>query len=145
MTDEEILERLVALNAERAAEEQQGLIRWLRPEFQNRASGQKTQANLDFAEPDETDDEVPAKSKGKKKAATTAAAAPAIKIPWPKTLPEQIQGVRQQLLAASRPLAPPDIAQRYSRANTERIHEVLTSLVIIGSPRQLESGQYVAS
>ena len=31
LTDEEILARLVALNAERAAEEAQGLIRWLRP------------------------------------------------------------------------------------------------------------------
>ena len=34
LTDEEILERLVALNAERAAEEAQGLVRWLRPEYQ---------------------------------------------------------------------------------------------------------------
>ena len=144
LTDEEILERLVALNAERAAEEQQGLIRWLRPEFQNPASGQKTQATLEFAEPDESDDEVPAKSKGKKKAATPAAAA-AKKIPWPKTLPEQIQGVRHQLLSASKPLTPPEIAQRYSRANTERIGEVLMSLVIIGSARQLDGGQYVAS
>ncbi len=30
-----ILERLVALNAERAEEERNGLVRWLRPEFQN--------------------------------------------------------------------------------------------------------------
>jgi hypothetical protein len=36
--DEIILERLVALNAERAEEERNGLIRWLRPEYQ--ASGQ---------------------------------------------------------------------------------------------------------
>ena len=34
LTDEEILARLVALNAERAAEEAQGLVRWLRPEYQ---------------------------------------------------------------------------------------------------------------
>ena len=34
LTDEEILARLVALNAERAAEEAQGHIRWLRPEYQ---------------------------------------------------------------------------------------------------------------
>ena len=32
--DEMILERLVALNAERAEEERNGLIRWLRPEYQ---------------------------------------------------------------------------------------------------------------
>src|SRR6185312_47227 len=33
--DEAILERLVALNAERAAEEARGLVRWLRPAFQH--------------------------------------------------------------------------------------------------------------
>lgn len=33
LSDEEILERLVALNHERAEEEKRGLIRWLRPEF----------------------------------------------------------------------------------------------------------------
>lgn len=34
-TDEQLLERLVALNEKRAAEEAQGHIRWLRPAFQN--------------------------------------------------------------------------------------------------------------
>jgi hypothetical protein len=34
LTDEEILERLVALNHERAAEEKRGHVRWLRPEYQ---------------------------------------------------------------------------------------------------------------
>ncbi|MHB8764596.1 MAG: class I SAM-dependent DNA methyltransferase, partial [Deferrisomatales bacterium] len=34
LSDEQILERLVALNAERAAEEKRGLVRWLRPEYQ---------------------------------------------------------------------------------------------------------------
>lgn len=33
--EEELLTRLVALNLERAAEESRGLVRWLRPEFQN--------------------------------------------------------------------------------------------------------------
>jgi hypothetical protein len=34
LTDEEILERLVALNHERAAEEKRGHVRWLRPDYQ---------------------------------------------------------------------------------------------------------------
>src|SRR3546814_6309072 len=34
LADEEILERLVALNHARAAEERAGRVRWLRPEFQ---------------------------------------------------------------------------------------------------------------
>ena len=32
--EEELLARLVALNAERAEEERRGLVRWLRPEYQ---------------------------------------------------------------------------------------------------------------
>jgi hypothetical protein len=35
LSDDAILERLVALNAQRATEEANGLIRWLHPEFQN--------------------------------------------------------------------------------------------------------------
>ena len=38
LSDEEILEHLVALNRERATEEEQGLIRWLRPEYQKPVS-----------------------------------------------------------------------------------------------------------
>jgi hypothetical protein len=52
LSDEAILERLVALNAERAAEEARGLVRWLRPEFQNPQgpSTAPTQANLSIVE-----------------------------------------------------------------------------------------------
>jgi hypothetical protein len=44
--DETILERLVALNAERAAEERNGHIRWLRPEYQAPTQIQSTQIAL---------------------------------------------------------------------------------------------------
>ena len=39
LSDEEILARLVKLNAERAAEEKRGLIRWLRPDYQRPRAG----------------------------------------------------------------------------------------------------------
>jgi hypothetical protein len=39
LADEEILSRLVALNAERAAEERRGLVRWLRPDYQRARAG----------------------------------------------------------------------------------------------------------
>jgi hypothetical protein len=48
LADEEILTRLVRLNAERAAEERTGRVRWLRPEFQRPAGA--TQAALDTGE-----------------------------------------------------------------------------------------------
>src|SRR5690606_23160073 len=43
LSDEEILSRLVALNAERAAEEAAGHVRWLRPDYQNPAGRSETQ------------------------------------------------------------------------------------------------------
>jgi type II restriction/modification system DNA methylase subunit YeeA len=46
LTDAEILERLVALNAERAKEEASRLVRWLRPEYQNPGGAQGRQAAL---------------------------------------------------------------------------------------------------
>lgn len=39
LSDEEIVARLVALNAERAREEKRGLIRWLRPDYQRQRAG----------------------------------------------------------------------------------------------------------
>ncbi len=35
LTDDDLLQRLIDLNRERAEEEKRGLIRWLRPEYQN--------------------------------------------------------------------------------------------------------------
>ena len=43
---DEILRRLVALNAERADEERRGIVRWLRPEFQNPGGAATTQQTL---------------------------------------------------------------------------------------------------
>jgi len=42
LSDEEIVARLVALNAERAAEEKRGIVRWLRPEYQQKKAGVAT-------------------------------------------------------------------------------------------------------
>jgi len=67
-TDEEILDRLVALNAARAAEEKAGTIRWLRPDYQipkfgteaeqarlkaERAAAKAAQLDLDGEDDDE--------------------------------------------------------------------------------------------
>ena len=46
--EEMILERLVKLNADRAEEEENGLIRWLRPEYQAPETIQTTQTTLDI-------------------------------------------------------------------------------------------------
>ena len=79
------LERLVALNSKRAAEEAAGKVRWLRPEFQARASA--AQAGLDVVVGAEDD------------------AAPVAKRLWPVGLPEQIKAVADVLASSPQPLA----------------------------------------
>ena len=84
--DEAILERLVALNVERAAEEARGLVRWLRPEFQHpSAQTVPSQAEL----PDARDDEIVVAGK-------IATAKP---LPWPKDAVAQVRAVADALSA----------------------------------------------
>jgi hypothetical protein len=90
---ETLLERLVALNAKRAAEEAAGTVRWLRPEFQARSAG--AQAGLDVAPEDDDTAATPA----------AAPAAPVVKRPWPAGLPEQIKAVAELLATSPTPLA----------------------------------------
>lgn len=80
LSDDEILRRLVALNAERAEEERRGIVRWLRPEFQNPGGSAPTQHTL----------ALPA-------VRPAAEAKAARKLPWPKTLAEQARAVRAAL------------------------------------------------
>ena len=100
--DARLLERLVALNAARAAEEKTGVIRWLRPGFQHpllsksersaqdgRAlQPQNVQETLDIDEPQATP------------ASTIKAGQPA----WPALLPEQVRAVVQLLAVSAAPL-----------------------------------------
>jgi hypothetical protein len=130
LTDEEILERLVALNAKRAAEEQRGLIRWLRPDFQN-PSGEQAIGTDD-------EDQPAAKAKGKKKAATK-------KLPLPKKLAEQVVAIRQQLATSPKPLTAADMARLFSRAKADRTEELLQSLTVLGSAREVDEGKYVSA
>lgn len=139
LTDEHILERLVSLNAERATEERQGLIRWLRPEFQNSAAAK--QQTLVLPELDEEESETTTTQRAIK----TIKRASAAKIPWPKALPGQIQEVRQLLLAAAQPVSAAELARLFMRGSADRIEEVLQSLVITGNARQLRGGRYVSA
>src|SRR5690606_10840931 len=55
LTDEQILERVVALNKQRAAEEERGIIRYLRPEYQNPDAGAQTALEIETEVPVATD------------------------------------------------------------------------------------------
>ena len=156
LSDEEILERLVALNHERAEEEKRGLIRWLRPEFQNPAGGKPSVQNelaledeSDDDEPDEssssTSKKKPAAKKGKGKSTDAAAkkSTKETKSAWPKKLPEQIAAVRQALQSHKGPAAPYTIASRFKTVKPPAIEELLDTLVAVGQARQTKDGRYV--
>jgi hypothetical protein len=126
LTDEEILERLVALNTERVAEERRGIIRWLRPEYQKRE--EMTQTGVDF------DDQTAVAAIDSKKKKSN----------WPPTLPEQARAVQAALVKLAAPATPEDVAQCFMRARIDRVNELLDTLVSLGQSFQLDDGRFVA-
>ena len=135
--EEELLVRLVALNAERAAEEARGTVRWLRPEFQDparrgaAAEPVSTQQALDLVA-----DDVPLSPK-KKPAKSAKPAAAASKRPWPNTLPEQMRGVAGVLTANARPIAIEVIESTFTGRGPwkRRIPQILDALAALGRAR----------
>lgn len=129
--DEAILERLVALNQERTAEEKRGHIRWLRPEFQ-KPSGQGPATQTELDTDGETDDE------------EGTAATPANR-PWPKSLPEQIRAVAEVVITDGRWLSADEIAGSFKGRGRwkERLPQILETLVAIGRLQE-KAGRFVA-
>lgn len=127
LTDAEILERLVALNAERAAEEARGVIHWLRPEYQAKGQQEMTLPA-----------KLPAKLGKQKK---IKAAKPKGKTAWPKSLPERVQAVETALHAAA-PIAPADLAKQFARAKPADVLEILKTLETLGRARRAGDGKF---
>ena len=131
LTDEDILERLVALNRTRAEEERQGKIRWLRPDFQ--APKEKTAAKARQIEAD-----LPAAPKEKK---------PASKPVFPASDgAQQIRDIRAILSGADRPLSAADVTARFRKAKDveRRVASVLDVFVDIGQARVSDGRYYLA-
>jgi hypothetical protein len=108
----------VALNAERADEERRGIIRWLRPEFQNPA-GAKTEQQTTMAGIEVEEKEAEAKPKAA--------------IPWPNDLPSQIAAVRD--LISSDPAETWTLdrtAKSFKGAKRTQVQSVLDSLAALG-------------
>ena len=121
--EETILCRLVALNAERAAEERRGLVRWLRPDFQNPGGTGAVQGEAEIL------------------ASPPDAAGP--KPDWPKTLPEQFQSLRSALATRPGPVGAADLAKGFARAPRAKVAELLETLASLGHARRLDDGRYL--
>ena len=131
LSDEEILERLVALNAERAREEAAGLVRWLRPDYQiprfaRGAAAAKT-GELDLGE----------------KVVAIDRALP----DFPKDRHEDSLAVEHALLLAGRPMDAAELARGFKRGGKRiepRVAQALTTLVRYGRITMTGDGRYLA-
>ncbi|CAB1369803.1 class I SAM-dependent DNA methyltransferase [Denitratisoma oestradiolicum] len=123
-----LLERLVALNAQRAAEEAAGTVRWLRPEFQH-PTAVPVQETLPTASVP------PAPVAGKN-------AAPYARAPWPADLPGQVAAVADLLASSPGPLSLEDIATRFTGRGKwkARLPQILDTLAALGRARVVEGG-----
>jgi hypothetical protein len=129
--DEAILERLVALNAERAAEEARGLVRWLRPEFQHpETEAAPAQAEIETGAEAITD------------LAATGAAKPQA---WPSDAIAQVRAVADALTASAAPLSVDDITARFKARGPwkKRVPALLDMLVALGRAHE-DDGRYRA-
>ncbi len=102
--NEIILERLVALNAARAAEERNGLIRWLRPEYQAPEQAKPTQTTLEGMGIEEE----------------TAIIAPVEQQKWPTQPKTQLAAIRDLLRTSSGKWAVLQIASQFTGRNTQK-------------------------
>jgi hypothetical protein len=124
LSDTQILERLFALNAERAVEEEQGLIRWLRPEFQ-KPKGAVPLKQVELA------------VKSGRKVKAVAAQKPA----WPKTLPERIAFVRDLLHRSTTSTTSQALASAFRRAPVKDVELALQSLAALGLALAFDAGK----
>ncbi|MVX46304.1 hypothetical protein GQF56_14995 [Rhodobacter sphaeroides] len=122
LTDDQILHRLVALNHARAAEEDAGLIRCLRPDYQNPTGAGSTaqSGKLDLGD---------------------TAAPTATKPDWPKTLPEQASAVRDTLAALGQ-ATPEELARTFKRTRAASVQPLLDSMTALGLATKTATGAY---
>ena len=132
---ETLLERLVALNARRAAEEAAGTVRWLRPEFQQRASAAQGHMDVDTGQADSADE---AATPG-----AAAAPAPVARRPWPNGLAEQIKAVAEVLSSSPRALSLADLEARFAARGRwrERLPTILDTLEALGRARSAQADE----
>jgi len=128
LPDEDILTRLVELNAERAEEEKQGTFRWLRPEYQTMGSVERRkQSALDIDVSRQ-----PSKSAAKSR---VRPGLPAEKSEWPSNPVEQFRAVRNAIasIRSSNGAVTPDrIAEHFTRSPKKRITDVFRVLEDMG-------------
>jgi hypothetical protein len=128
LADEEVLERLVRLNRERAAEEEDGRVRWLRPDLQKGQAGQAGDAAP-----------LPVQASLLPAAAHSPRGRRAVRLRWPPGFPERVSRVRHVLASEPGPWTLEGVATAFHRARRDQVESVLDSLVAVGVAFRFET------
>jgi hypothetical protein len=125
LDDEQILERVVALNAERAREESDGLVRWLRPDARPNGAtppDQDGEAQSDIFTPSPREvgvDHGP--------------------LAWPTGMQERLGAVQACVFSQSKSWTLEEVRADFKGAPADQVEEVLRSLAFLGNLVQLET------
>lgn len=131
LPDDEILARLVSLNAVRAAEEAQGFVRWLRPDFQRARAGlAPVQGTLDGMQATRSPEAVVQAPTGQGGVAAVLAARPSQ--PWPSDRYAQIKAVRDLLATLPGTATAGQVASAFNGARLATVRRHLDMLERIG-------------
>lgn len=129
LSQDEILQRLVDLNKERANEEASGFVRWLRPDYQNPLGA--SQSGITLAS-------VPNASKKAELAQ------------WPKNLADQAKVIQRVIQNYSRPFSPREVNQQFKKVKNpafekreKEIGNLLETISELGLLRKTEEGLFV--
>jgi hypothetical protein len=125
MQDEACLEHLVALQARRVQEEQDGLVRWLRPAFQAPRYAGDVEASDGSIALDLPGDDV----------------APGARIqPWPDNVISQLGALRDAV--AGRPATPTELAKAFAGAKRAEIAAHMEALAVLGVVQPGHDGRF---
>ena len=122
LPDEAVVERIVALNKARQAEEATGHVRWLRPDL----SVQSTEG-----------------VQGALAVGDGAPVAQRERHPWPKTLADQAQVVQRTVAGADAPVGVDDVVAAFTGVRRPAVVAVLDTLAALGLVR-VAGGRYGA-
>jgi hypothetical protein len=113
LPEDEILQRLVDLNAVRKAEEDAGTVRWLRPAYQapdEVAQQSEMELNVDVSEGGDVLEPMP----------------------WPSGLKERAQAIRLVMEQSAEPMSVEAVAQHFHRARRADVRTLLDTLAGLG-------------
>jgi hypothetical protein len=133
---EQVLARLVALNAARAAQEAKGDVHWLRPEYQCAAQAVPAaeQGGLDLS--GQAGLEAPIHG-----------ASRAERVAWPAHLPAQVAAVAGVLAQCAVAQSLADVAAHFAGRGAwkKRLPQIVDALVALGRAREVGGGKYLGT